>query len=348
MDHPPDFDPSISPEAEPEVTPETDPEVTSTDELHTTLPVRTAEDGEPSLQLIPVAQQTLFYATFNKTGPTSNYVIGNMPVQVSAGSPALETNSNTSTYQAQQADLKDTTLTPATAPKVTPQPKNWKLKRNISKRTSTFPKTYTNTGSVPITMVVNGLNLTMQPGDVLTIGTVYGQQQMAAHIAANPLITVVANLTFTGPSLGWQDQATALTATSTGITATYQWTKLSGTPVVTFGTPTALNTTVQSDVAGNVVLLLTATLTSGPSTGQTVSLQVPFAFIDLVPVSPAGGPLATPTPVSCTLTGTATGATYAWTKGPGVPVPTFGTPTALTTTVTTDVAGGVQLISPVR
>ena len=126
---------------------------------------------------------------------------------------------------------------------------------------------------------------------------------------------------------------------SSGIVA-YSWTMVSGPGTLTFGSSTALSTTVSANADGTYVIRLTVTDAAGNSNSSTFNL----VWDTTAPTINAGPNNSTnsvfTTSASATDSSPTSGiATYAWTKVSGPGVITFGTANALNTTVSANQDG---------
>ncbi|MCX6719809.1 MAG: hypothetical protein NTV36_01745, partial [Candidatus Staskawiczbacteria bacterium] len=125
--------------------------------------------------------------------------------------------------------------------------------------------------------------------------------------------------------------------------ATYAWTKVSGTGTITFGTPTAEDTTVSSDTEGTFVLRLTVTDQSNNSNADDFTL----IWDTTNPLVNAGADQVKK--AQFTQTGSATDvggsgvASYQWSKVSGLGAITFGSPNSAETTVSASQDGGYVL-----
>jgi hypothetical protein len=133
-----------------------------------------------------------------------------------------------------------------------------------------------------------------------------------------------------GPNKTTNAVFTQIGTVSDTSTYTVQWSQQSGPGTITFGTPTALSTTVAASQDGQYVLQLTATDAAGNVGSATMTLT----WATAKPVVSAG-PNKT-TNVAFTQTGTVNdvlAVTLQWSQVSGPGTITFGTPTALSTTV---------------
>jgi hypothetical protein len=119
--------------------------------------------------------------------------------------------------------------------------------------------------------------------------------------------------------------------------ASYAWTKITGAPNVTFGTASALNTTVTASADGAVVIRLTVTDNAGNSAYD----ELTFTRSNSAPVVAVGVDRLSNTGVSVIPTVTSSNgvATYAWTKISGTGTITFGSPTAKDTSISASADG---------
>ncbi|RYZ56085.1 MAG: hypothetical protein EOP07_13050, partial [Proteobacteria bacterium] len=132
------------------------------------------------------------------------------------------------------------------------------------------------------------------------------------------------------------------TVTAANSVATYAWTKTSGSGTITFGSPTAKDTTISASADDTYVLRLTVTDVAG-NVGFD---ELTFRKDTVVPVVSVGGNRLSNTTISLTPTASDafTGiATYAWTKTSGTPNVTFSAASALNTDVTASADGAVVL-----
>lgn len=124
-------------------------------------------------------------------------------------------------------------------------------------------------------------------------------------------------------------------------TMTFQWSLVSGPGTITFGSPTALTTTVAASQDGQYVLQLAAT----DAVGNTAASTMTLTWDTVKPVVSAGTDLVTNSAV--TLTGSASdalGLTYQWSQTGGPGTITFGSAQALATTATAS-ADGVYTVA---
>ncbi len=123
---------------------------------------------------------------------------------------------------------------------------------------------------------------------------------------------------------------------STGAT-TYSWTNVSGPNIPPITTPTAVSTTVNGLIAGNYIFQLS--INSGASTNQTNVTVLPAA----APVANAGASQTITLPTnSVTVSGAASSGTissYLWTRVSGPNNPVFGSSSAVSTTLSSLIAG---------
>ncbi|MGE0171914.1 MAG: Ig-like domain repeat protein [Oligoflexales bacterium] len=146
----------------------------------------------------------------------------------------------------------------------------------------------------------------------------------------------VAPVVNAGPDISAKAIVTA-NATVTGATS-YQWTKVSGTGTITFGSATAEDTTITASQEGSFVLRLTATDVAGNSASDDIT----FVWDTTAPTVNVGADRVTNTQVS--VDATSSGATtYQWTKISGAGTVTFGSATAEDTTISAS-ADGVYVI----
>ena len=131
------------------------------------------------------------------------------------------------------------------------------------------------------------------------------------------------------------------TATVSDATAlTYQWTQQSGPGTVIFGSPTALETTITASSDGVYVLRLTATDAAGNSSFGDMTLT----WDTTAPTVDAGGNKSANTQFTQMATANdATALTYQWTQQLGPGIITFGSPTALETTISASSDGTYKL-----
>lgn len=123
------------------------------------------------------------------------------------------------------------------------------------------------------------------------------------------------------------------TATVSGATS-YQWSKQSGSGTITFGSATAATTTISASADDTYVIRLTATDAAGNSAYDDMTIT----WDSTAPTVNAGSDVTVKT--QTTLTGTANGATsYQWSKQSGSGTLTFGSATALSTTVSASADG---------
>ncbi|MBI5634635.1 MAG: hypothetical protein HZA15_14290 [Nitrospirae bacterium] len=170
--------------------------------------------------------------------------------------------------------------------------------------------TLNKTGTVNGTAVVSGTGTATR---TVTISSITGDGTMGISIAsgtasdlagnnapaAGPSTTFTVDNTAPVVSAGSNQTKSAMftqtgTATDTN-SMTYQWTKQTGTGVITFGTPTALSTTITADTNGSYTLRLTATDAAGNS-----------AYSDMTLTWDAGAPTVTITTPTSESTYTAT------------------------------------------
>jgi uncharacterized protein YodC (DUF2158 family) len=134
-----------------------------------------------------------------------------------------------------------------------------------------------------------------------------------------------------------QDATVTDPVPSSGI-ATYNWTQVSGTGTVTFGTPDAEDTTVSADSDGTYICRLTVTDNVGNSAFDEFTL-----VWDTTPPNVNAGMDATVNAIylqaaSVSDPAPSSGiATYSWTQVSGTGTVTFGTPDAEDTTVSADI-----------
>ena len=132
------------------------------------------------------------------------------------------------------------------------------------------------------------------------------------------------------------------TATATDASPmTYSWKMVSGPGTVTFGSATALSTTISASKDGVYSISFTATDAAGNSASDTMTLVRDTTL-------PVVGALANQTKnAQFTQTATATDAnsmTYSWSMVSGPGTITFGSPTAISTTISAS-ADGIYTIS---
>ncbi|MCX6809100.1 MAG: Ig-like domain repeat protein, partial [Candidatus Berkelbacteria bacterium] len=126
------------------------------------------------------------------------------------------------------------------------------------------------------------------------------------------------------------------TATDTAVPMTYAWSKVSGSGTVTFGSSTSLTSTISASTDDTYVIRLSATDAAGNTGHDDFSMTWDTA----APNVNAG--LDQIKRTSFTQTGTAPGAsTYAWStvSGPTGGVVTYGSASALSTTISASVDG---------
>ncbi len=167
----------------------------------------------------------------------------------------------------------------------------------------------------------------------ITVNPVGNQAPVVSAGTAQTITLPVSSVTLTG------------TATdATGTFTSYTWTQVSGPNAATITTASAISTTVTGLVAGTYVFQLNATDNNNLSGNGTVTITVnPVA--NQAPVVSAGAAQTITLPTSTvTLTGTATDATgtitsYAWIQVSGPGTAAITTASAISTTVTSLVAG---------
>lgn len=145
---------------------------------------------------------------------------------------------------------------------------------------------------------------------------------------------------FTGPGDGAVEVGQSVTITSTeqnGPATSYLYEKVSGPGTITFGTPTAISTTASFSAAGTYSVRVTA------AKGATSYIRT-FTYVVSSPPYVFTGPadLTLMVGQSGTLTATQANGTadsFAWAKVSGTGTVTFGTPSAISTTVSVDTAG---------
>ncbi|MDR3578684.1 MAG: Ig-like domain-containing protein [Oryzomonas sp.] len=133
-----------------------------------------------------------------------------------------------------------------------------------------------------------------------------------------------------GPDKTSSSQFTQTGTVSDASAYTVQWSQQSGPGTITFGTPTALSTTVSASQDGQYVLLLTATDAAGNTATNTMTL----IWDTVKPLVNAGANKTSG--ISFSQTGTVSDSlpvTVQWSRVSGPGTVTFGSPTALTTTV---------------
>jgi autotransporter-associated beta strand protein len=134
------------------------------------------------------------------------------------------------------------------------------------------------------------------------------------------------------------NQDATVTAGSSPI-ATYQWSKVSGTGTITFGTPTTEDTTVSSDTDGTYVIRLTVT----DQASNSVSDDFTLVWDTVNPVANAGLDQIKNSQFiqigSATDTGGSGVSSYLWSKVSGTGTITFGTPASAETTISADTDG---------
>lgn len=155
-------------------------------------------------------------------------------------------------------------------------------------------------GAVTVAVVIEGGPLTPNP--------------VAANAGADQTVLIGAQVTLDGTG-------------STGPIATYQWTQVSGTPVVLTGADTATPSFTAPGTAGTLAFSLTVTGASG-SASDTVSVTVVESAP--VPVADAGPDQTVNQGAVVTLAGSAsaTPVTFSWTQLSGPPVVLTGADTA--------------------
>lgn len=127
------------------------------------------------------------------------------------------------------------------------------------------------------------------------------------------------------------------TATINDATAvTCQWTRLSGPGTITFGTSTEAATTITAGVDGTYAIRLTAT----DAAGNTAYSDMTLVWDTVLPSVNAGGNRAGNARFTQTATaGDTLSMTYAWSSTSGPGNVTFGSPNALSTTISADTDG---------
>lgn len=153
----------------------------------------------------------------------------------------------------------------------------------------------------------------------------YGKSQQVVRDATVPTVNVGSDIT---------TNTTANINATTGGASTYAWTKQSGSGTITFGTPSAEDTTAAASVDDTYVLRLTVTDAAGNSAFDELTLVKDTA----PPTVNAGSDLTvkTATLINATTSG---GSTYAWTKQSGTGTITFGTPSAEDSTASASAEG---------
>ncbi|MGE0173993.1 MAG: Ig-like domain repeat protein [Oligoflexales bacterium] len=151
----------------------------------------------------------------------------------------------------------------------------------------------------------------------VTVDTAIPTVDVGADVTSNSLLTI--------------------DATSSGTpnnNQTYQWSKQSGPGTITFGTPTAEDTTAIASVDGAYVLRLTVT----DIAGNVAFDEMNYTKDSAVPVVNAGADLllAAMQTINATVTGATT---YAWTQESGPGPITFGSANAEDTSVTANQDG---------
>ncbi|MBV5338757.1 MAG: Ig-like domain repeat protein, partial [Deltaproteobacteria bacterium] len=132
-------------------------------------------------------------------------------------------------------------------------------------------------------------------------------------------------------------QTATVTDTNTMI---YAWTATTGGGAITFGSPSALATTISASQQGDYILRLTATDAAGNSSFGEMTL----IWDTTVPSVSAGGSKTANAQFTQTATASdATALTYQWTRQSGPGVITFGSPTALVTTISASADGSYVL-----
>ncbi|RZI55029.1 MAG: hypothetical protein EOP14_07530, partial [Pseudomonas sp.] len=113
--------------------------------------------------------------------------------------------------------------------------------------------------------------------------------------------------------------------------ASYAWTQTSGSPVITFGSPAAKDTSVTASVDGSAVIRLTVTDRAGNSSHD----ELTFTRNTSVPVVNVGADHTTNGNLSLLTSVTSANpiASYAWTKTSGSGLVNFGSPSAMDSTV---------------
>jgi uncharacterized delta-60 repeat protein len=149
----------------------------------------------------------------------------------------------------------------------------------------------------------------------------------------------------TGVSAGSNKTKNAeFTQTGTAIDVnvmTYAWTQLTGPGIISFETPNATSTTISATLDGSYTIRFTATDAAGNNTSSDMTL----VWDTTPPIGVSAGGNRTKN-VQFTQTGTATdtnGITYSWAKLTGPGVVTFGTPTAISTTISATLEGTYML-----
>jgi hypothetical protein len=158
----------------------------------------------------------------------------------------------------------------------------------------------------------------------------------SAHDDFSYLLNSAAPTVDAGPDVGTSTPALQdATVTGNG-TITYQWTKVSGPGSISFGSPTAVDTTIAAGAEGTYVLRLTATNDSELSAFD----EITFVWDGTPPVVDAGTDEVAKSLVShqATVTDIST-LTYAWSAVSGPGTVTFGNAGAEDTTLSASATG---------
>ncbi|MCK4757400.1 MAG: right-handed parallel beta-helix repeat-containing protein, partial [Thermoplasmata archaeon] len=120
--------------------------------------------------------------------------------------------------------------------------------------------------------------------------------------------------------------------------ASYQWTKVSGPGTITFGTPTAEDTTIEADTDGTYIIQLSVTDNAGNNavSNFTLTWDTTDPLVDAGPDVMAGSQFLQDATASDATIGIAG---YSWTMVSGPGTITFGSSTAEDTTVSADEDG---------
>ncbi len=132
------------------------------------------------------------------------------------------------------------------------------------------------------------------------------------------------------------------TATATDLNSmTYSWSMVSGPGTITFGSPTALTTTISASADGTYTISFTATDAAGNAASKTMTLT----WDTTPPVVSAGADKSAKAIYrqAATATDNLTAMTYLWSVVSGPGTITFGSPTAISTTILPS-ADGIYVI----
>lgn len=309
----------------------------------------TASGTAPALRADDASPEKISYLEFDVTGVSGAVTGAQVELVTSATGPAATvelrevtgTWSETTTYNTRPAlgALVDT----ATVPTAADQPVVFDVPITAD-GTYDYAVVRTTTGAENMFGSSESTNADRRPALTITTGT-------APPTNAAPTVSAGADQSVTLPASASLDGTVSDDGNPAGSTVTQTWTKVSGPGTVTFGTPTAEDTTASFGAAGTYVLRLTASDTALSASDDVTVTVSPAPATNQAPVANAGPDVAVTLPNSATLDGTVTDdglpsgstLTTTWSKFSGPGVVTFGDASAVDTTASFSAAGSYVL-----